>query len=139
MHEIAEAGHRHGLIIAVHTIEQTRAKLAVLDGADGLVHLSPYDPPDPDFGRFMVAHHAFQSTNANNYAPVSYRKAMADEPVWAPYFTPSIKKHWETREPVSDSRHACSVVGLKVLRAAGAQVVAGTDMSFPYRREISRD
>jgi imidazolonepropionase-like amidohydrolase len=132
MRWIADAGHRHGLVVAVHTMQQARAKLAVLDGADGLVHLSPYDPPDPDFGRFLVAHHAFQSTNANNYAPVSYRAAMAEDPVWAPYYTPSLKNHWATRKPVSDSRHVCSVLGLKVLRAADAQVVAGTDMGFPY-------
>ena len=93
MRLIADAGHRHGLVVAVHTMQQARAKLAVLDGADGLIHLSPYDPPDPDFGRFMVAHHAFQSTNTNNYAPVSYRAAMADDPVWAPYFTPVSYTH----------------------------------------------
>jgi imidazolonepropionase-like amidohydrolase len=132
MRWIVEAGHRHGLVVAVHTMQQARAKLVVLNGADGLIHLSPYDPPDPDFGRFMVAHHAFQSTNANNYAPVSYRAMMANDPVWAPYFTPAIKDHWATRKPVLDSRHACSNLGLKVLRAAGAKVVAGTDIGFPY-------
>ncbi len=132
MRWIVEAGHRHGMVVAIHTMQQARAKLVVHNGADGLIHLSPYDPPDPDFGRFMVAHHAWQSTNANNYAPVSYRKAMADDPVWAPYYSPALKTHWATREPVSDSRHACSVLGLKVLKAAGAPVVAGTDMGFPY-------
>jgi imidazolonepropionase-like amidohydrolase len=132
MRWIIEAGHRHGLVAAIHTMQQARGKLVVLNGADGLIHLSPYDPPDPDFGRFMVAHHAFQSTNTNNYAPTSYRAAMANDPVWAPYFTAQSKNHWANRPPIQDSRHACSVLGLKVLKAAGAQVVAGTDIGFPY-------
>ena len=132
MRDIADAAHRHGLVMAVHTQQQGRAKLAILDGADGLLHISSYDPPDVDFGRFLVEHHAFQSTNTNNYAPVSYRRAMVEDPVWAPYFTPSIKNHWATRKPIADSRHSCSIAALKNLRAAGAQVVAGTDMAFPY-------
>jgi len=132
MRWIADAGHRHGLVLAVHTQQQARAKLAILNGADGLVHISSYDPPDSDFGRFLVAHHAFQSTNTNNYAPTSYRAAMANDPAWAPYFTPQSKNHWATRPPIEDSRHTCSVEALKLMRTAGARVVAGTDIGFPY-------
>src|SRR4029453_17436735 len=42
------------------------------------------------------------------------------------------KLHGDTPPPIQDSRHVCSVLGLKVLKAAGAQVVAGTDIGFPY-------
>ena len=50
---ITEA-HKHGLLAITHTLQQVRAKQAIAAWADGLVHISPYDAPDPDYGKFLA-------------------------------------------------------------------------------------
>jgi imidazolonepropionase-like amidohydrolase len=53
------AAHTRGKMAIVHINSRQGAMDAIEAGADGLAHLFTDQPPAPDFGRFVAAHHAF--------------------------------------------------------------------------------
>ncbi len=126
------AAHKHGKMAVMHTLEQKRATNAVLAGVDGLVHISPYNPPDPDFGRLMKAHGVFQSTNLISYAPVIYKAELAADPDLRPQMTKAMIDGLEHAKPFADAKHEYSMAALKELTAAGVPIIAGTDIGYPY-------
>lgn len=56
---VIEAAHKRHKAAVVHMGSLQEARDAVALGADGLSHLFVDQKPDPDFGRFVAAHHAF--------------------------------------------------------------------------------
>jgi hypothetical protein len=104
----------------------------VLAGVDGLVHISPYDPPSPDFGKFMAAHHTFESTNLISYAPVSYKQELATDPDLSPYMPKDMIAGLANARLFADSHHEYSMAALKEIHEAGVPVLAGTDIGYPY-------
>jgi imidazolonepropionase-like amidohydrolase len=59
MAAVIQAAHRRGKLAIVHVNSLQGARDAIEAGADGLAHLFTDQPPGPDFGRFVAAHHAF--------------------------------------------------------------------------------
>ena len=129
---IIQAAHSHHLLAVAHTLQQTRARKVVEAGVDGLVHISPYDPPDPDFGQLLAAHHVFQSTNLISYAPVSYKAELAADPDLAPLMPSFMIDGLEHAKPFPDARHEYSMAALHLLKAARVPILAGTDIGYPY-------
>jgi imidazolonepropionase-like amidohydrolase/glyoxylase-like metal-dependent hydrolase (beta-lactamase superfamily II) len=129
---VVKAAHQDNLMAVAHTLQEARAKQAVLAGIDGLVHISPYDPPSPDFGTFMAAHHVFESTNLISYAPVSYKTELANDPDLLPYMSKPIIDSLASARPFADAKHEYSMAALKEIHAAGVPVLAGTDIGYPY-------
>jgi imidazolonepropionase-like amidohydrolase len=129
---VVTAAHHDHLLAITHTLQEARARRAVLAGVDGLAHISPYDKPSPDFGTFLAEHHVFQSTNLISYAPVSYKKELAEDPSLAPYMPKFMIEQLETARPFPDAKHEYSMEALKEIHAAGVPVVAGSDIGYPY-------
>jgi imidazolonepropionase-like amidohydrolase/glyoxylase-like metal-dependent hydrolase (beta-lactamase superfamily II) len=129
---IVAAAHKDKLMAVAHTLQESRARQAVLAGVDGLVHISPYDPPSPDFGKFMAAHHTFESTNLISYAPVSYKQELATDPDLSPYMPKDMIAGLANARLFADSHHEYSMAALKEIHEAGVPVLAGTDIGYPY-------
>lgn len=129
---IATAAHKDGLLAVAHTLQEDRARRAVLAGVDGLVHISPYDPPSSDFGKFLAEHHVFESTNLISYAPVSYKQELSIDPDLTPFMPPSMIKDLASAKMFPDSHHEYSMAALKEIHEAGVPVLAGTDIGYPY-------
>ncbi len=129
---VVTAAHKDGLLAVAHTLQEKRARTAITAGVDGLVHISPYDPPTPDFGTFAAAHHIFYSTNLISYAPTSYKISLASDPYLAPWMPPFMIDGLKTATLFPDSKHEYSIAGLKELIAAGVPILAGTDIGYPY-------
>lgn len=129
---VVAAAHKDNLMAVAHTLQEARARRAVLAGVNGLVHISPYDQPSPDFGKFMAAHHVFESTNLISYAPVSYKQELAADPDLTPYMPESMIKDLASARLFADAHHEYSMAALKQIHAAGVPVLAGTDIGYPY-------
>lgn len=129
---IVVAAHKRGKLTVAHTLEQFRAKNVISDGVDGLAHISPYNPPDADFGTFMKAHHAFQSTNLISYAPPAFKAALAADPDLRPLMPGYMIDGLEHARPFPDAHHDYSMAALKLLVKAGVPIIAGTDIGYPY-------
>ena len=59
---LIQAAHKRGKMAIVHINSRQGAMDAIESGADGLAHLFTDQPPGPDFGQFVAAHHAFVIT-----------------------------------------------------------------------------
>ena len=59
MAALVTAAHRRGKLAIVHTVSLQEARDAIEAGADGLAHVFADEMPDPEFGRFVAAHHAY--------------------------------------------------------------------------------
>ncbi len=129
---VVKAAHKDNLLAVAHTLQEDRARRALLAGVDELVHISPYDPPSPDFGKFMAAHHAFESTNLISYAPVSYKQELSTDPDLMPFMPATMIRDLASAKLFPDSHHDYSMAALKELHEAGVPVLAGTDIGYPY-------
>jgi imidazolonepropionase-like amidohydrolase/poly(3-hydroxybutyrate) depolymerase len=129
---VVSEAHRHGLLAVSHTLQQFRARRAVEAGIDGLVHISPYDVPDPDFGQLMAKHKVFQSTNLISYAPVSTKINLAKDPDLAPFMPKFMIDGLLDARPFADAVHQYSMAAFRLLHLAGVKILAGTDIGYPY-------
>jgi imidazolonepropionase-like amidohydrolase len=53
------AAHKRGKLAVVHISTLSGARDAIDAGGDAIVHIFADKPPDPGFGKFVAAHHAF--------------------------------------------------------------------------------
>ena len=56
---VVAAAHKDGKLAVVHIGDYDHARLAIENGADGLVHLFRDRVPEPDFGALVAKHRAF--------------------------------------------------------------------------------
>ena len=134
---VVTAAHKRGKMAVVHIGDLAGARMALNAGADGLMHLFVDRAPDPEFGRFVAAHHAFvvptlivlQSiTGVPGGAPLLSDRRLS------PYIRPadarSLKAAFASR-PDSTRRYDNAKAAIKQLLEAGVPILAGTDAGNP--------
>ena len=129
---VIAAAHKRGVLAVAHTLRQARARRAIAAGIDGLVHITPYDNPDPDFGKFAADHHIFYSTNLISYAPPANKIDLAADADLLPYVPKYVIEQLKASRPFPDAHHEYSIAAFRQLKASGVRIVAGTDIGEPY-------
>ena len=134
---IAAAHARHKLTL-VHIGDLAGARDAIDAGADGLAHLFVDRDPDPTFGQFVSAHHAFvipTLTVLMSISGVGGAAPLAGDTRIAPYLTRqeiSIMKQAFPRRPGMPAvRYEVAESTVKQLLAAHVPILAGTDAGNP--------
>ena len=134
---LVKAAHaRHKLAVA-HIGTLAEARMAIGVGVDGLEHLFIDRAPDPDFGRFVAAHHAFVTptlTVLKSIADSSGVAALAGDPRLSPYLSSMSRGTIASGFPMRKdaiSRYANPVAAVRELLAANVPMVAGTDAPNP--------
>jgi len=130
---LVAAAHRRGKLAVVHTTTLATAREAIDAGADGLEHLFVDRLPDPGFGRFVAAHHAFVVPTLIVLKDVAGEGAgavLVRDPRLAPYIDPDNAANLERRYPERPGKtaiYAPAPAAVRQLAAAGARILAGTD------------
>jgi imidazolonepropionase-like amidohydrolase len=130
---LVAAAHRRGKLAVVHATTLATARAAIDAGADGLEHLFVDRLPDPGFGRFVAAHHAFVVPTLSVLRDVAgdgAGAALVRDPRLAPYIDPDNAANLERRYPERPGKTAIYVpapAAVRQLAAAGARILAGTD------------
>jgi imidazolonepropionase-like amidohydrolase len=138
MRAVVAAAHRRGKLAVVHIGSLAGARDAIEVGADGIVHLFVDREPDPAFGKFVAAHHAFVIPTLTVLAGISGGvggAALVSDPRMEPYLTTSartmLKQGFPHRPGAPASTYAAAEASVRQLRAAGVPILAGTDASNP--------
>ena len=130
---LVAAAHRRGKLAVVHVTTLAAARAAIDAGADGLEHLFVDRLPDPGFGRFVAAHHAFVVPTLSVLKDVAgdgAGAALVRDPRLAPYIDPDNAANLELRYPERPGKtaiYAPAPAAVRQLAAAGARILAGTD------------
>jgi len=129
MAAIVQAAHKRGKLVVVHGSWRDVVKA----GADGLAHIPPTEPPPPDFGKILKAHHMFAITTLTSneliWGPGRLASRLPGNPLVAPYLGPLMVDSLE-RPPSHSPEHMSSEyaeAALRLLRDTGVPVLAGSD------------
>jgi Amidohydrolase family len=130
------AAHKRGKLVVCHIGSLQQARDAINAGVDGLAHLFVDRPPDPDFGKFVAAHHAFVVATLTALESVSGHpsgQALPDDPRLAPYSTPGDIANLQTSFPKfsTDLKLEYAEEAVRQIKAAGVPILAGTDAGNP--------
>jgi len=138
MRAVIAAAHRRGKLAVVHVGDLAGARAAIDAGADGLAHLFVDRQPDPEFGRFVAAHHAFvvptltvlmSITGTGGGAP------LASDARFASFLSPAdaatLRQGFPRRAGAPPVSYAAAEASVRQLLAAGVPVLAGTDAGNP--------
>jgi imidazolonepropionase-like amidohydrolase len=127
MAALIQAAHKRGKMAVVHINSRQGAVDALEAGADGLAHLFADQPPGPDFGRFVAAHHAFvittltvlerSSTYTNAEEALRQLKA-AHVPILAGTDAPNLGAHGAALHHELELLVLAGLTPLEALRAA---------------------
>ncbi len=134
---LVAAAHRHGKLAVVHVQTLAAAREAIDAGADGLAHLFVDQLPDPGFGRYVAAHHAFVIPTLSVLKGVTGTPsgaALVDDPLLAPFISPDMAGNLEHGFPSRPGRigsYPPAVAAVGQLAAAGVPILAGTDAPNP--------
>lgn len=130
---VVEAAHRRGKLAVVHISDYDHARLAIDQGADGLVHMSRDRVPEADFGARVAAHHAFVTpTLTVTRGLYGGATQLAKDPAIAALLGPEALGNLEMRFPfrvVGEPGAAEQAVAQ--LRDAHAQILCGSDAPNP--------
>ena len=134
---VIAAAHERGRLTVVHVSSVAAARLAIAAGADGLAHAFTDRPPDPDLGHLAAQHGVFVvPTLAVIEVAFGGRggASLVDDPILGPRLFPGDIEDLQVRlppgvEPPGSMTHAIEAV--RLLRDAGATVLAGTDAPNP--------
>jgi imidazolonepropionase-like amidohydrolase len=136
MKAVIAAAHRRGKLAVVHIGTLEGAREAIADGADGLAHLFVDRAPDPEFGRFVAAHHAFvvpTLTVLESVAVGPSGAALAKDPRVTPFipaiFLGNLERSFGLKGPAMHYEGAEEAV--RQLKAAGVPLLAGSDAPNP--------
>jgi imidazolonepropionase-like amidohydrolase len=133
---VITAAHQRGKLAVVHVGSEAEAREAIADGADGLAHLFVDRSPDPEFGRFVAAHHAFvipTLTVLESMALGPSGAALAKDPRFAP-FVPSLalanlERSFGFKGGVL--HYDAAEAAVRQLEAAKVPLLAGSDAPNP--------
>lgn len=134
---LVRAAHARGKLAVAHIGTRAEARMAIDAGVDGLEHLFIDAPPEPDFGRFVAAHHAFvvpTLTVLKSIADSSGVAQLASDPRFAPYVSASSHGTIDPKFPFHNGPkldYANAEAAVKLLLAAHVPVLAGTDAGNP--------
>jgi imidazolonepropionase-like amidohydrolase len=133
---VIDAAHKRGKMAVVHIGKQEDARAAIDAGADGLAHLFADSAPQPDFSKFVAAHHAFVVPTLSVLESVSGAgsgESLAADPHLAPYLTDddiaNLKRSFPKFSVTLSEKYAEETVAQ--LKAAHVSVLAGTDAPNP--------
>jgi imidazolonepropionase-like amidohydrolase len=135
---VIAAAHKNHKLAVVHIGSASGARQAIEAGADGIAHLFRGASSPPDFGEFVVAHHAFVIPTLSVMhavcGPESAGTRLLKDPRLAAYLNGESKER--LREVFPSARtNLVSCKGasqaLQQLKQAGALIVAGTDAPNP--------
>jgi imidazolonepropionase-like amidohydrolase len=131
------AAHKRGRMTLVHIATLAGARDAIDAGADGLAHIFNDVAPDPDFGSFVAAHHAFVvptlGVNESVSGVATGASLIADTRV-QPYLDASELQNLKASFPSrAGTPHNIdnAIAAVKQLKAAGVPILAGTDAPNP--------
>ena len=128
------AAHKRGKLAVVHIATLQAARDAIDAGADALVHLFIDKSPDPEFGRFAAKHRVFVVPTLSVLASAcgTNGAALLEDHHLAPYIASwqreNLKRKFPKEPPATCGAPAETI---KLLRAAGVPVLAGTDAPNP--------
>jgi imidazolonepropionase-like amidohydrolase len=134
---VITATHRRGKLAVVHIGSLQGARDVIEAGADGLAHLFVDRAPEPDFGRFVAAHHAFVVPTLTVLQSVSSMRGGASliaDPALSPYLSPSDQSQLGVSFPArpgAKTTYAAAEEAVRQLKAARVPVLAGTDAPNP--------
>jgi imidazolonepropionase-like amidohydrolase len=134
---VVAAAHRRGKMVVVHVQTLAAAREAIDAGADGLAHLFADQQPDPGFGRYVAAHHAFVVPTLSVFhylAGAPAGAALVHDPRLAPYIDPDNAANLTRSFPVRPGAHVSYAplpAAIQQLLAAGVPILAGTDSPNP--------
>jgi hypothetical protein len=137
MRALVAAAHKRGKLAVVHIGTQQDAHDAIEVGADGLVHTFVDTPPDAEFGRFVANHHAFViPTLAVNLSVTGTAgsAALLKDPRMTAFISQAneaVMQQGFPRRPGTTLDIANGSASVRLLKAAGVPILAGTDAPNP--------
>lgn len=133
---LIEAAHRKEKLAVVHVSLQSRARQALEDGADGLVHLFADSAPEPGFARLAAGSKAFvipTLTVLESTTGVPSGRSLTEDARLKAYLRPeevrALSSSFPRGEGKSVLQHALDTV--RQLKEAGVPILAGTDAPNP--------
>jgi imidazolonepropionase-like amidohydrolase len=138
MRAVVDAAHRRGKLAVVHPGGAAGARAALAAGADGLVHLFVDAEPGPDFGRLAAARKAFVTptlTVLKSVTGVGGGAPLVSDPRVAPYLSRAdstmLAAGFPRRAGAPALSYAAAEAAVRLLKAAGVPILAGTDAGNP--------
>ncbi|HEV3254148.1 MAG TPA: amidohydrolase family protein [Candidatus Acidoferrales bacterium] len=136
MAAVVVAAHNRGKMAVAHIGSLAGARDAIDAGVDGLMHLFVDAPPDPQFGAFVAAHHAFVVPTLSVNESVTGKPSgasLATDPRLEPYLMPDDVAHLKGSFPPLPTKLdlAYAQQAVQQLKAAHVPLLAGTDAPNP--------
>jgi imidazolonepropionase-like amidohydrolase len=130
---VVAAAHKDRKLAVVHIGDYDHARLAIDNGADGLVHLFRDRLPEPDFGAFVAKHRAFVTpTLVVSQGLYGVKTTLAKEPFVAGLLPPRALATLDASFRVTAvGEPGVSTAAIHQLRDAGAAILCGTDAPNP--------
>ncbi len=133
---VIRAAHARKKLAVVHIMTRERARDAIDEGADGLVHLFVDQPVDDALVRLAAEKHAFvipTLTVLESVGGIGSGASLVDDPALAPWIGPadaaSLKRFFPSR--TTAEVRAIPLETVRKLKAAGVPILAGTDADNP--------
>jgi imidazolonepropionase-like amidohydrolase len=137
MAAVVAAAHKRGKLAVAHIGSLQGARDAIESGVDGLAHLFVDRSPEPDFGKFVAAHHAFvigTMTVLQAICRIPGGESLAADPALAEYILPAdaanLRKGFPARAGAQEN-YSAAEEAVRQLKAAGVPILAGTDAPNP--------
>jgi len=132
---VIAAAHQRNRLAVVHIGSLQGARDAIAARADGLAHLFVDRAPDPEFGRFAAAHHAFVVPTLTVLESVALRPSgasLAKDARVTPYIAPALLANLDRSFPHRTPMHyEGAEETVRQLKAAGVPILAGSDAPNP--------
>ena len=130
---IIKAAHKRGKMVVVHVFSPQGYIDVINAGADGLAHVPIVKMPEPAFRDAVKAHHPFAITTLGYtdffFGSGRLQSKLPEDPSIGPYLGPPARQILQQpgfNNPLHIS-YADNEAALRMLRDAGAPLLAGTD------------
>jgi imidazolonepropionase-like amidohydrolase len=137
MAAVVTAAHNRGKLAVAHIGSLQGARDAIDAGVDGLAHLFVDRQPDPDFGKFVAAHHAFvipTLTVLESVSGIASGASLISDPNLGPYVSIANADTLRKAFPINPAiklNYGAAEEAVRQLRAAGVLLLVGTDAPNP--------
>jgi imidazolonepropionase-like amidohydrolase len=130
---VVNAAHKDGKLAVVHVGDYDHARLAIDNGADGLVHLFRDRAPDADFGVRVARQHAFViPTIVVSQGLYGIKTMLGKDPAIAPLLDPRALANLAAGFPFRAVGEPDVIArAVAQLRDAGVAILCGTDAPNP--------
>jgi len=131
---LIEAARAQGVLAVVHATERSRARSAIEDGADGLVHLFADSAPGSDFAALVAERGAFvipTLTVVESTVGVASGASLIDDEDLGPYLTGEERAGLGQSFPANEGTIDIALATVHQLHAAGVPILAGSDAPNP--------